>query len=112
MNCKTCRKPIHLAADGTWSHDGLNDMLICPAGTVEPAMFNMLTKNELFQLHRSLHSASHAIYNQMMTADGHPRIEVCGPEWNILSAHSAEIGEMAAEAHAEVLLREAEYAGA
>jgi len=71
-------------------------------------MFDMLTRDELFELHRSLSSASHAIHARMMIDSVTPRIPVLGEEWAILAAHCAELNEMAEEAHAEYQAREAE----
>jgi hypothetical protein len=109
VNCKTCRRAIHQLDDGTWGHDNLTDVLLCPGGTVEPAMFDMLTLGGLYKLHSSLCASIIRLSDRMIPAEAAaPRLSVFGDEWAALAGASRELNETAAAVYAEITCREAE----
>lgn len=65
-------------------------------------MFDMLTRDELCTLHTTLYRAGTAVHQRVMA------LPSLGPEWDMLTAHHAELAETMAAVDAELNRREAE----
>jgi hypothetical protein len=74
-------------------------------------MFDMLTLDDLYELHARLCAQSHEIHKRMM--DGQvPLISPLSDEWKLQSARHDEVAETADAAWAEIQRRENEPADA
>ena len=79
-------------------------------------MFDMLTLDELYQLHTKLCHAHTAIHERLFgpgeigALPRKPLVPVFSDTWNILEAHEIELGETAKAVYAEIGRRQQEQA--
>ena len=87
--------------------------MICPlpgvrlTETSPDTMFDLLTTDDLYQLHSDLCDDGEAIHASVMDADGNVRVGVFGDKWNrAIQIHSAILDTMIL-VHAEIDRRKA-----
>ena len=71
-------------------------------------MFDMLTHDQLFDLHDSLFAEATRTHQRMVAADGTALISPFSDEWAVLSARHAEISETQQAVTAELHRRDEE----
>lgn len=85
-----------------------------PAREQPASMFDMLTTDQLFNLHTGLFRTHQKLHHRLVS-DQYPYPNLIGPlseDWNIISAACAEVSETMHAVHAEITRRDQEAVNA